>query len=909
FIGLGKGAFSVGKRLFGSTNGGASLIGSLMGSAATGSGILGKSALLAIDLGAGNLAGGGSLSAGALSGLGMGVAAGGVAAGATVVSGTMDTYKAIKSTDKDESAAYGESAAWKFGGVAAGAAAGAALGSVIPGLGTAVGALIGAGVGGIAGWIKGDSIKEEYQDNVEEMQKEAEKAKKVFEATGLAIDDVRFRNEALTKAMNDSEVSAEEFAKMFQEECANVMENAFGDIHLSLNEVKKLASEIAFADKASEMEDFANAASNTQNSLNSLHNSVSALQKENWKVGLGLELSEIDKENYKTTIDNFVDSASSYIEDNHYEATVALKLLTNGKGSTKGLDTMYEGFESQIKKLGSKLGKEVENALKDGAIDMDEMSVIEKYQQKISDITDKLSKARSDAELQKIGIKYSGAELDAESYQAMQEELKVYADEAQTNYDDALTVTLTNLNLELSEGAITQEQYDKAVKKATKGYYAQLDDVSLRINNFNLDAITTAYADELNGILPYFEGTIQEKLQQALNNAMIKHPDVESWNTADAIGWFGLDKLPTDVATPIATQLIQSAQANTDTTKEQLIENYKKCIPTADEIYKAVDWNSFTFNDQDSLFEMIDPTWGTGTYYDLPQSEKSKTFSEYYGDNWEQSAKSTAEGIHRTMEENLDPEALNKVIEEYFTNIEIPSDNAQLIADSQEKGTAIGDSFNTGVTDSISNGSELYRSSAQTAIDSAFANPFSVNAKINITPSYSGLTLPTISTPNWGLNSGATGHNATGGYVSGKQLSWVGEDGPEAIIPLTPSRRNRALELYEQVGRNLGVGGYADGGIIGVSNTYGNFDTSDNATEGETSQTAIDSGNPQQSNSSIQVSVSMAPEFKISGGEGQSEEDIVAVVKKHIKEMADELGGEIAERLEQVFSNMPIKEA
>ena len=38
-----------------------------------------------------------------------------------------------------------------------------------------------------------------------------------FEATGLSIEDVTFKNEALAQAMNDSEVSAEQFALMFQE--------------------------------------------------------------------------------------------------------------------------------------------------------------------------------------------------------------------------------------------------------------------------------------------------------------------------------------------------------------------------------------------------------------------------------------------------------------------------------------------------------------------------------------------------------------------------------------------------------------------------------------------------------------------------------------------------------------------
>ena len=52
----------------------------------------------------------------------------------------------------------------------------------------------------------------------------------------------------------------------------------------------------------------------------------------------------------------------------------------------------------------------------------------------------------------------------------------------------------------------------------------------------------------------------------------------------------------------------------------------------------------------------------------------------------------------------------------------------------------------------------------------------------------------------------------------------------------------------------------------------------------------------------------MAPEFVIQNSDEQSEEDIIQVIRRHIREMADELGGAIAGKLEEVFSNMPLKE-
>ncbi|MEA1962257.1 MAG: hypothetical protein U9N81_13485 [Bacillota bacterium] len=51
----------------------------------------------------------------------------------------------------------------------------------------------------------------------------------------------------------------------------------------------------------------------------------------------------------------------------------------------------------------------------------------------------------------------------------------------------------------------------------------------------------------------------------------------------------------------------------------------------------------------------------------------------------------------------------------------------------------------------------------------------------------------------------------------------VAEAGPEAIIPLSPSKRNGALDLWQQTGQMLGVFPHADGGIFGKLKSDGNL--------------------------------------------------------------------------------------
>lgn len=250
----------------------------------------------------------------------------------------------------------------------------------------------------------------------------------------------------------------------------------------------------------------------------------------------------------------------------------------------------------------------------------------------------------------------------------------------------------------------------------------------------------------------------------------------------------------------------------------------------------------------------------------------------------------------------------------------------QLVAEWQTAGTAFGDSLNTGASTSLLGGSLLLRTSLQTSLNTAAASPFSISPTVNVTPNYNitGPTLPTT------FNTTTSGH-AAGGYVGSPELSWLAEEGyGEFVIPTNPSRRARALDLYQQAGVALGVSAYADGGFLGGSNLSDNAadynlfteanrntataynETSEGSYNGKTAP-AYEPVSAEIENSSgmvpVQVQVSLQPEFVISSGDRQSEEDIMQVIKRHMKEMADELGGEIAGKLEEVFSNMPLKEA
>lgn len=946
-VGMGKGAAGLGKAIFGKGTAGTSLAGTLMGSAATGSGLLGKSAMLAIDLGAGNLAGGASMGAGALAATGMAAGAGAIAGGATLISAGIDTYKAIKSDNKAEKSAYGESAAWKAGGVAAGAAAGAVIGSIIPGLGTAVGALVGAGVGGIAGWIKGNKVKEEYQDNVEEMEKQAERAKRVYEVTGLSIDKVHFANDDLNEAMKDTNLTAEELANYINEDMAKVAQEAFGDITLSLTEIKDLAQEITFGKSIESVTEFSKATDTVSSDLASLKSTISDLKKQNWKASLGMELDETEKDDYKKAIDNFAKSASQYIEDNHYQATVALKLINGSGADTTGLDNMYSGMKTQIDDLTAQLSDKVTIALQDGVIQLDEQDEILNLQQQIQDITSKLSSAQEEASLDVLKIKYgSGSGLTYDSFTQMQEELKAQVQSWSENYDSALEITLTNLKLQLSDGAISQEDYDAAVQEATQNYTAQMNEMNVRVQSFNLDTIAEAWDTQLNGILPDLEGSLSEKLQTAMNAALLEKPDVSAWTQEDVMKWFDLDGIDTSTFENIYAELKATAEQAPQGVKDEIIQNYKDSIPTAEEIKEAIDWDSLTNEDWSELMESITGPI-EGESIGLNSEDMKKKMSDYYGEYFESVKTSYSEALHNALEEANSEDTLNSFMEQYMpdvSNIDFIGPYSQAIydqlstldlskADMEALKTSLSDGVATAIEgadmDKVNAALDIVKGNVETSASTKFGAGYNVTMPLTVTFDYSvsNPTMPSYMFPSSSFNIKPK-KNAAGGYVSGgPQLSWLAEEGwGEFIIPTNPSRRADALDLYQKAGAALGVQEHAEGGYVAGSNSgskltdynlfseaiknapIGNYEaTGDNTEDNPTVYEPV-SVQPEQSGGnsiSVPVSVSVSPHFVIDGSGGKSEDDIMAIIRKNMKAMADELGGEIADRLEKVFSNMP----
>lgn len=192
--------------------------------------------------------------------------------------------------------------------------------------------------------------------------------------------------------------------------------------------------------------------------------------------------------------------------------------------------------------------------------------------------------------------------------------------------------------------------------------------------------------------------------------------------------------------------------------------------------------------------------------------------------------------------------------------------------------------------DQTNNAAEVY-SEVASEVQSTFSNPIAASCTVNVTLDWH-ITNPSAGITTSGSGSSVTASiagNAEGSIITDPLLSWVGEDGPEAIIPLGSKRRDRGMDLWLQAGRALGVKEYADGGMIGDVPLSGG---SSDSTSGDSSGSG-DKG---------QVVINMNPVFNINGNSGN---DTVNTIKEKLKELINEMSGELATRLLESYANMP----
>lgn len=194
----------------------------------------------------------------------------------------------------------------------------------------------------------------------------------------------------------------------------------------------------------------------------------------------------------------------------------------------------------------------------------------------------------------------------------------------------------------------------------------------------------------------------------------------------------------------------------------------------------------------------------------------------------------------------------------------------------------------------VSGPAATMKSNCDSTVQGAMSSGVSVSYPITINPY---LTKSSFTISGAGASqtvSFSIGRNAAGGFINGRTLSWLAEEGyPEMVIPFAPHRRDRALSLWEKTGEMLGVKPEynALGGIVGASYS-----------ETPSSNPSI-ATYERESKGNIQLTIGNIT-FEIKAGDNPS--DILTAIKAQKEAIVDLVSEALYEALLTQFGNTPM---
>ena len=566
----------------------------------------------------------------------------------------------------------------------------------------------------------------------------------------------------------------------------------FGDIVLSMEEIQAAAEHIVSSESLGGVRKALDAFNDLDGISSMMEENISAVDKMNWKISIGMELSEDEKETYKQEIDEYIKRAQDYALQSQYAVSLNMQLAFSegdleSQNVVDKVNQFYADKYDELASLGTQLNEALTEAFNDGLLDIEETRVIADIQREMAEVQKSLATGEFNAQLSVLGMEYGGGNLTADSFQNLMDEVYKQVDEAAGAYKEAYIKNMAANTAAYEGGGLTDAEYNNSLEDLNMNYLMETGDLRANANNFLLDTIMNQYAGEL-------DPAIESYMQQA-QETLASYAEHGEWDWMDRTGalWMGM--------------VDEFSSSDLDSTTKKAISQLMECMgPSVEEMreierqYEALGGNaseSFTkgLSNYSLLDAMVNADKESANYVLSEQLMASGLYDSFYKGMFEQA--DDRYGI-----ENMS----------YLDHISAEIGNAAA-AKAASKVTVAAESVIRPVV------SGTY-DSTQGMIDEYYSKGFEAAADLSVTLNTQYNNLPsgmeglrgelkgrygTGKNAGWASN---IDHNAFGGFVMDKELSWLAENGPEAVVPLDGSQR--AVSLWEKTGQLLGMDSILD---------------------------------------------------------------------------------------------------
>ena len=374
-----------------------------------------------------------------------------------------------------------------------------------------------------------------------------------------------------------------------QKAVKNNLAEHFGTVKLTADEARDAAERLTESDWTARLDLYTDAKEELDSVTEQLDTTVADINKTQWKIKMGIELTDEEKEQYKGDLENACKEYQSYLDNNQLTATLAVNSLfgEDNKASTDAtnlVNSAYGSLTAEMADLTKQLTDLVNKDFEDGILDDKTVQKsIQKILKRMAEIKQEVADAEATVRQEEIISNFDSDNLDANSYKKFTKELNDVnkkhiedANEAKITYMQAAEVdyrekmrkaseeTNSKVRAELEKEA--KETRDKAMQDAKFAYAGNVAESTINTLNNSLKPLQEAYPD--------IAGKNGKKFTKELVDGFNKNIDMLNSGELDFSGFLN----SMDIAS------MEGYSKLTETDKDAINEMLKQLEPTKEQL-------------------------------------------------------------------------------------------------------------------------------------------------------------------------------------------------------------------------------------------------------------------------------------------------------------------------------------
>ena len=300
---------------------------------------------------------------------------------------------------------------------------------------------------------------------------------------------------------------------------AQAMDEMFGSITITEEQAKMLAEKLLERDWVVAVQLALDEHKTMENIKVGIESLSSDIARTMFRLSLGYTLDKEGFTSFLSDVQKLVQNAQAYVDSQEYAIELALRATFDTESDAYHLISgsnlaVSATMRSDLERLGSELSDVLTKAYEDNLFDIDELSKAKEIMDQIATITNIVMESQDIALLETLRMKWSGKDLDYESYKLLLQEMKAYSAERGKEVETLITNTTASLQSQVmfAEMELAKDPSNVAMQKlyndAQAAYteYITSNPLQLKLAEIELDVsrfvFNTLGATGLAGLAP-----------------------------------------------------------------------------------------------------------------------------------------------------------------------------------------------------------------------------------------------------------------------------------------------------------------------------------------------------------------------------------------------------------------------